>query len=233
MASEQGGESSLGIDFSSLGTLELFDADALAEDVLWPLVDEIWVGKDWREDSRMGQYFNSPVNGAHNDREYEVALAASCLACSVEVDDPESTDTPQAIEPLQRVSITVDELTPVSQREIIAADTRGLLENFLKEVTLTEGAVDFLDDVDLMSSDVEILKRRSYAFDSDGDWEVGNERVIRRKQTTFVTPTTLFGNETEANIYTDDLEVIEIGCIILRASSDIIEALDEVRANPL
>jgi hypothetical protein len=150
------------------GPIKTYPAEAVAEKIVWPLVDELWRG-DWRVESNDGDEFQFPKSGKHNGRILDVRLDADCNGGIDEDGEP--------FDVVRSATVYIEQHTrPASRSFLLAAAKKAAqeLQNMAKDI---EGLEEYAWPDG--NEDLFVVKSGSmYAFDTSGDWEGAHYRSI-------------------------------------------------------
>lgn len=232
---EMGGEPDF--NFEAIGVWEdHFDHAKVADDVLWPIVDECWVGGDsWQKDSKPGMTMMQPNSGEYEGKNITVSIGANTIYCTDAREEPPEEYIRYAVE-----LIVKEEVTDEDSRQVMFGQSIELLEEVDIEVVNEEGEEVELTAVLLAYDDeeIKIQKVHTYTFATDGDWGIETSKVLLTPNNGFSLPisTVSTNDEVPPMLSLPDIEVIQAGCVVFASNVSLrgaLAALDDVRGAPV
>jgi hypothetical protein len=230
-----------------LGPEKFCNHERLAQEALWPLVNEKWDDGDWLHDSVDGDELKFPKRGLHNDKILDIKLAAVCEYHKVVDGQPVL---------MRGVKLEIEELVvDNSDRLNIIEEIRRVYGQFITPEGSEDGDDDEYDDEEdedeeepsggfnwIMQdpANLTVKKCLSFYFDSDGDWYVARTFMLDAPFERLTHDPSRYGETTEdgaeiseAYIKITDLEDIQAAFQILGASPALVNVLEELRQDPI
>jgi len=228
----------VGFDF---GPERTYDAQTVAQKVVWPYVDSVARAafgiQDWREDSQGNDKLTIERDGMHAGNTVHVEIAARCY----EEDDPEDPEEPGE-EPIRFVEINVGIKADEESRDVLLGIARLAFEDFA-DLSPEEEAPEWPegDDDELM-----VINGRAHSFYDTGEWDCSAFRRVEGARSSVDVPLCegeellyVFDNDAEQDDDTkipmrlSDIEDLELALAVLDAPRAIRSALAAIKSNPL
>ncbi len=207
-----------------------FPHEQIAEEVIWPLVKSAWHGRDFREGSNLLSYVEIQDNRILDDVEYEVCLQA--FNEKVLIDEGASDGGTKTVSTAE-----------LDVGRVVFDERRGLILDEAWEHNKS------IEDYDINA--LFTLVASSYAFNTEGELEVGTRRRLEKSDGTILwdsgvditeyTEVTTVRNQDgtesqlivvkkpEYKIHAGDLELIEAGIWAINAPRAIRRVLSQIK----
>jgi hypothetical protein len=198
-------------DFNSVEQ-PYYDPEIIADEAVWPLVDELWRG-DWRAEAFPGHVLHFPKSGMVAGKKVDVTITA------------EQSSAEEAGELLGEVEITIEEVVSGPERQFIIEAAHDDDPELMKS----------LDTINLA-----VKQAVSYAFNTAGEAEIDIYRLIEdpnSKDPFWVMGVmTLVDDEKFVNdikFHDHDITALGDAFAVLGAPDDIIEDLLSIKDEPI
>lgn len=203
------------------GPERAYNAELIAEQVVWPLVNKHCDG-DWRQESEDKDVLTFSKRKMHQGRMLYVELAADCEKLYIDDDQPEVIRT---------AMLYLEEVAIEPGRTILLEAARIAFSEGTHE---SAGFDEWLwPDGD--ESHFVVKKCAAYLFDTDGDWDAKPYRRVEGPNRQLSVPLSKAEESlvAEDKLALHDVEAIEAGCFVLNAPKAIIKAIQNVKDRPV
>jgi hypothetical protein len=211
-------------DFN-FGPERIYSPQLVAEKVMWPLVAGVW-GGDWLKDSEDGFELVFPKKGVHSGR---------LLSVQIDADYDEFNDIYGEKSGIHSATLSVEETASGDRSKFLLRAAKTAMENYIEDEDHDDEDNGLFLWPEGDEDDFVIIEGVMYSFDTDGDWYTELYRGIKGPEQRLNLPTASAAEDIsgQRKLYSHDLETIETGCLVLKASNTIMKAIEEIKAAPI
>ena len=227
--SRQGEPSPRDFDFTVdvADQLTYYDPERIAEEAVWPAVDEIW-GGDWRGEAKAGHKLRFPSSGVHDHVELTVNLKAFCFLLERgEVTEPDITKGVAVIELEERVSPAEEARIINEARGFIPETIDSYKEGALRATKGTCFTFDMEDGADINAFLVveDLAGNIVWSSEDYEEWEADVPSADEADEELVIAE--------EDGFTVEDVERIAVALSIIGAPEQCLKALEALKQEPI